>query len=302
MPPEYVTVFQIAPSSTGWLFSAIGLVPILIGCALFWAKKKFSWIRLKEIHWFLPAFFCAFGFIWVVFVGPAIIRQDSKLVTAYRNSDYSLVEGVVTDFHPMPYEGHQDECFSVKEKRFCYSDYLITGGFHNSASHGGPIREGLPVRIAYSNGVILRLDIPKNQALSATQSASIAASSEKDWQSRAEADPMDQTMSVAFLFVAVGWTLWWNLQWKRVMRYWLRPPYRRWTQIGFRVFFAANFVGAVLQLIQQLRRHPITKENSVLTIKVTVIMGAVVALISFLTLTMAERRDRKRNAAVQDAS
>jgi len=109
-------------------------------------------------------------------------------------------------------------------------------------------------------------------------------------------------MSVAFLFVAVGWTLWWNLQWKRVMRYWLRPPYRRWTQIGFRVFFAANFVGAVLQLIQQLRRHPITKENSVLTIKVTVIMGAVVALISFLTLTMAERRDRKRNAAVQDAS
>lgn len=33
----------------------------------------------------------------------------------------------------MPYEGHQDECFSAQDQRFCYSDYEIAPGFHNAA-------------------------------------------------------------------------------------------------------------------------------------------------------------------------
>jgi hypothetical protein len=45
--------------------------------------------------------------------------------------------------------------------RFQYSDYVITAGFNNTSSHGGPIREGLPVRIWYLDGEILRLDIAK---------------------------------------------------------------------------------------------------------------------------------------------
>jgi hypothetical protein len=53
------------------------------------------------------------------------------------------------------------ECFSVEMARFCYSDYLITRGFHRTRIMGGPIREGLPVRIAYrkSDYAIMRLEI-----------------------------------------------------------------------------------------------------------------------------------------------
>jgi hypothetical protein len=49
----------------------------------------------------------------------------------------------------MPYQGHQEECFSVGDRTFRYSDYEPTAGFNNTASHGGPIRGGLAGRIAY---------------------------------------------------------------------------------------------------------------------------------------------------------
>ena len=48
--------------------------------------------------------------------------------------------------------------------RFQYSDFMYSGGFNNTASHGGPIRPGLQVRVCYLPGpsddenVILRLE------------------------------------------------------------------------------------------------------------------------------------------------
>jgi hypothetical protein len=59
----------------------------------------------------------------------------------------------------MPYTGHSEESFTVEGHRFSYSDYIVTSGFHNTASHGGPIREGLHVRVTYSGNLILRLEV-----------------------------------------------------------------------------------------------------------------------------------------------
>jgi hypothetical protein len=42
---------------------------------------------------------------------------------------------------------------------FSYSDYVIVPCFNNTASHGGPIRDGLRVRIAYSGNCILKLEV-----------------------------------------------------------------------------------------------------------------------------------------------
>ena len=70
-----------------------------------------------------------------------------------------MIEGPVMDFHPVPSLGKGDETFVVNGVKFAYSDYVLTAGFHNTASHGGPIREGLVVRIWHFRGRILRLDI-----------------------------------------------------------------------------------------------------------------------------------------------
>ena len=90
-----------------------------------------------------------------------------QAVSAMRNNRAAFIEGIVTDFKPMPYTGHAMESFVVYGVRFEYSDYVITAGFNNTTSHGGPIREGLPVRIWYRAIEILRLDIANtpNQSL-----------------------------------------------------------------------------------------------------------------------------------------
>jgi hypothetical protein len=56
---------------------------------------------------------------------------------------------------------HDPERVVVAGRRFYYSDYDIRPGFHQSQSHGGPIRLGLYVRIHHVNGEIARLEIAK---------------------------------------------------------------------------------------------------------------------------------------------
>jgi hypothetical protein len=72
-----------------------------------------------------------------------------------------VVEGPVEHFVPMPYYGHAQETFYVSGVRFGYSDFEITGGFNNTASHGGPINTSSYMRICYdpAGNVILRLEI-----------------------------------------------------------------------------------------------------------------------------------------------
>jgi hypothetical protein len=69
----------------------------------------------------------------------------------------------VRNFKPMPYAGHAEESFDVAGVPFRYSDYQVSVGFNNTASHGGPIREGLPVRISFVGNTILRLEIRLDQ-------------------------------------------------------------------------------------------------------------------------------------------
>ena len=66
----------------------------------------------------------------------------------------SYVEGTVADLKTVP----KMESFSVKGVCFNYSDDVITEGFNNMSSRGGPIRQGLYVRIWYVGNVILKLE------------------------------------------------------------------------------------------------------------------------------------------------
>ena len=94
-----------------------------------------------------------------------VFYQRWRCINWIQTNRYSVIEGEVKNFVPMPYDGHANESFVVNGVRFEYSDYnLSSGGFNNTASHGGPIKAGLWVRIAYNHDVILRLEIRKEVA------------------------------------------------------------------------------------------------------------------------------------------
>jgi hypothetical protein len=75
-------------------------------------------------------------------------------------------EGFVTNFHPMPSGGHEDETFTVNGVKFEFSDFDISGfGYNNSKSHGGAIDANKYVRISYirikNSNQILKLEVRK---------------------------------------------------------------------------------------------------------------------------------------------
>ena len=166
----YHTVFDAATDGfRAWPFVGVGLVITAVGAALVFApsvmeelapgglqgsaRKVFSWV------------FFLFALTLLVLVGVANVRSYLEVRSASLNASCTLVSGVVSNFVPMPYGGHAMESFTVGEVPFEFSNYVMTSGFNNTQSHGGPIRQGLPVEICYieqtspNGNVIVRLKV-----------------------------------------------------------------------------------------------------------------------------------------------
>jgi len=161
---EYQTVFDIAEVGyKSWNFPAFGLILVAAGGVLVARRKSLSgwWSRHPNAS---AAFaFSLFGFaiLWVLTTFFSTFGAYSSLSRARAVNDVRVVEGVVTNFKPMPATGHAMERFCVSSKCFEYSDYVVTAGFNNTSSHGGPIREGLQVRVSYVGNSIVKLEVAK---------------------------------------------------------------------------------------------------------------------------------------------
>jgi hypothetical protein len=71
-----------------------------------------------------------------------------------------VIEGAVSNFKPGTNErGSAYESFCVKGACFTYSDYEESAGFNTMAINGGPIREGLPVRLTFVANTIVKLEV-----------------------------------------------------------------------------------------------------------------------------------------------
>ena len=66
--------------------------------------------------------------------------------------------------------------------------------------------------------------------------------------------PNDEVLVTGFLAAAFAWTLWWNLDWRRFIKFYgiSGPPYRPWVAIAFRIFFALCSLGAAEDLGRRL--------------------------------------------------
>jgi hypothetical protein len=103
--------------------------------------------------------FLGFAVFWTVTAFASTAGSYFVLAYALRGGHCEAVEGVVSDFHPMQYTGHGSEWFIVGGKRFEYSDYELSAGFNNTASHGGPIHGGVLVRVHYRGNDIAKLEV-----------------------------------------------------------------------------------------------------------------------------------------------
>ena len=158
---EYEVVFEIAKSGMGELiFILPGLLFMIVGAGLIKFRDKLAEKRPRSFVNFFSFFFFGFAVLWTLGAGLSIGSKQSSLREDYENGNFEVVEGSVENFDPMPRSGHKMESFTVDGVRFEYSDFVVTPGFNNATSRGGPIREGLQVRISHIGNTILKLEVP----------------------------------------------------------------------------------------------------------------------------------------------
>jgi hypothetical protein len=150
----YRTVFEITQQGYSWYLFFLCLSFGAITSILMFSYRGLPQKKRTLLIIFSTA---------VVLLGSAAfgnLRSQISNTRAYREGRYQTVEGNVTNFVPMPYNGHALESFTVNGVKFSYTDWNFPkSGFKNTSSHGGPIREGLPVRIGYIGNTIVKLEI-----------------------------------------------------------------------------------------------------------------------------------------------
>ncbi|WP_414447543.1 hypothetical protein AB4851_12995 [Burkholderia sp. 22PA0099] len=167
-----MVVYEVAAPNGVWLAPwiagvLVASVLLLVLFDLTDRTRPLLWPRLKSISIASPKewialcapFVMAACAVMVLLDDHAAERRQQVFASALAHGKVQQVEGPVTEFMPMPYGGHALERFCVDGTCFSYSDYQPTGGFSNTASHGGPIRAGEVVRVSYLYGTILRLEM-----------------------------------------------------------------------------------------------------------------------------------------------
>jgi tetratricopeptide (TPR) repeat protein len=165
---HFFKVFDVLDSGfKDWTFSAFGLIFVAIGSVIFFFPNliRAAGIPYLNVQSRLRTFsrygFIGFAILWTSITFFATYSQYLRHRALAQENRCRAVEGAVEHFVPMPYGGHAQESFSVDGVPFRYSDFIVTDGFNNTSSHGGPINSDSYVRICYdpSGGAILRLEI-----------------------------------------------------------------------------------------------------------------------------------------------
>lgn len=159
---NYEVVFDVATAGyKSWTFPAFGLIFIAIGTGLFLFRNKWPSQWKNRPNAKFTYLYLGFAVLWTSITFFSTFKEYLSLLAAEKNGSYKVVEGNITNFVPMPGTGHAMEKFCVNNACFSYSDYVVTDGFNNTTSHGGPIHEGLPVRVTYIGNKIIRLEVAR---------------------------------------------------------------------------------------------------------------------------------------------
>ncbi len=153
---NYQTVFEIGFGSFPWARVVHPLIFVAVGLLLV------RFLKGKQPYVVVGVFMASLASVFLLISLVIFIPNFVKLRSAYVSGKSLIVEGVVENFRPAPSIGPAKESFAVCGVLFSYNVLDDTPCFRNAPLHGGPIRDGLDVRIHYDEGCIQRVDIGQN--------------------------------------------------------------------------------------------------------------------------------------------
>jgi hypothetical protein len=168
-PDRFVKVFDVLDSGyLDWSILAYGLFFVVFGAVVLVFPQLLKPVDIPYLNVIQSDFqkvarflFLPIGVVVTVVLFSNTHSRHERYASIVEQGACNFTEGFVENFVPMPSDGHGVESFSVSGVRFAYSDYRKTGGFNNTSTRGGPIRDNSYVRICFDppGNVILRLEI-----------------------------------------------------------------------------------------------------------------------------------------------
>lgn len=160
---EYVTIFDatraplqgLSAAAPGLAFTAIGAVLVLFPKFAEAVPYHGPQVLRRPLDWA----FLIIGLLFTLAVLTSVISGQVSDAAALRKGDCRVVEGRVEHLQTTRLRGGYQESLVVAGVPFTYSDHQIGGGFRTTTHQGGPMAEGLQVRLCERAGHILRLEI-----------------------------------------------------------------------------------------------------------------------------------------------
>ena len=160
---DFVTVFEITRNSNGVFVGAV--FRLLIGVvALIGALRVLVRNRRRESSrrdYIGPIFVLVWSLFWIYLHNfPHMFGHIDRLVNAYQQKQYQIVEGPVQVLHQQAYTGHgKGDVISVNGQQFEVNYFYATPAYNKTIAHKGVLNAGTYARIYYYDGEILRVDI-----------------------------------------------------------------------------------------------------------------------------------------------
>ena len=166
---EWVTIWDVALEPFRWGDAGEGLVAlaaVAIGVAAGGALRGRS--RSGAALAVMASLVLAGTVLWSSFDH---LRRHRACAEASRLEQGRVIEGVVHDLRPLNsyWQRPTDETFTVGGERVRFPLVANGCGYHRTTLEGGPIREGLRLRLWQWNGQIVRIDAGREALLGASQ-------------------------------------------------------------------------------------------------------------------------------------
>ena len=140
-------IFDISQKGYDWLPICIGLLFIIGGAIGMLSPQS------RKTLYIVPALLLLFGVLVSLSLFLFQYTNHQRYQAILDHGQYSVVQGTIDRFHPMAKTGHGNETFSIDGVTFSYSDFSVTPAFNNTSAYGGPLHEGMYVKIYYTKSI-----------------------------------------------------------------------------------------------------------------------------------------------------
>ena len=156
---QYAVVFDAcAVGYRNWWFPAAGALMGLIFYLIDRFQRRWPVGLLGRPWRSAPKWGYRFLACWTLIAALGTGYDYINVCGSLRGGEAFVVEGRVHSFR-LEHDKAQSESFIVSARRYEYSPSRIQAGFNTTVAVGGPIRDGLQVRIHDVGGQIARLEI-----------------------------------------------------------------------------------------------------------------------------------------------